>query len=190
MNPPACLCLWRREGRVWKQLPRVLRVAAPQGAQSSPSYPRVQECPEPNVVMLVQQRCQELGDEGGDEGEGRDTGKPRLLGFGMGTGNARRGSGRTWKALFSEFPLQWKAKPVPKGGQLISGLVFKPEIIGKVKVSQKRKLYHTLRDKRKQLLDYPSASVWDFLASRALSHADLCPKGPLMSPCFSLQEGR
>ena len=38
-------------------------------------------------------------------GEGRETGKPGLLGFGMGTDNARRGSGRIRSAMFSDFPL-------------------------------------------------------------------------------------
>lgn len=51
----------------------------------------VQECPEPNVVMLMQQGWQEFGDGEGGEGKGRETGKPSLLGFGMGTNDARGG---------------------------------------------------------------------------------------------------
>ena len=81
MDPPACQCPWRREGWVWKGFPRVVRIAPP--------APGVQECPEPNVVMLMQQRWQEFGDEEEGEGKGRETGKPSLLGFGVGTKDAR-----------------------------------------------------------------------------------------------------
>lgn len=37
--------------------------------------------------------------------ERREMRKPCLLDFGMGASNARRGNGRAWNAVFSDFPL-------------------------------------------------------------------------------------
>lgn len=59
----------------------------------------------------------------GGEGERRESGKPSFLGFGMGASHARRDSGRTGQAMFSDFPLALKTKPLPRGCKLISGLV-------------------------------------------------------------------
>lgn len=80
------------------------------------------ECPEPNGVMLLQQRCQKFGDEEGSEGERREAGS--LVSWALdGANNVRKGSRRTWNEMLSDSPLWLKAKPVPRAWKLISGLL-------------------------------------------------------------------